>query len=272
MDYAKELYHYTDLEALHGIICNKELWLGNISNMNDKSEAIGYLNNITVQIQKRFSDKRILRYIRFYSKLSDMQKELNPFALCFSANEDDAGMWERYANNARGVCIGFNREFLEKIFEGSEFYLINENYNLDIESDLLDSIENLLSLDGTNDDAEIELMGQILLKACSHKHGGFKSEKEIRLVTLYPDFLDEKYEEIEISVNKDRIKRILKIKLKEYCKIHNFSEEDLKNNLIKSIIVGPRSQQNISDLKWYLRKNGYINLAENVYFSNCPLR
>ena len=45
---AKEnkLYHYTDYNSLFGMLRNKELWLGNISGMNDKLEVVGYINNL----------------------------------------------------------------------------------------------------------------------------------------------------------------------------------------------------------------------------------
>ena len=49
----------------------------------------------------------------------EMKKEYSAFAACFSFHRDDAAQWERYGNRGRGVCIAFQREYLEKMATGA---------------------------------------------------------------------------------------------------------------------------------------------------------
>lgn len=43
-------------------------------------------------------------------------------------------------------------------------------------------------------------------------------------------------------------------------------------DLIKAIVIGPNSKQNIEDLKWYLNKINLPRLADKVRKSDCPFR
>lgn len=277
-----KLYHYTNFESLYGIICNKELWLGNISGMNDKLEVVGYIDNLDLKVHKSIqalydgdikSDRQkklFARYTILFNKFLKFKEELNPFALCFSKNEDDAAMWERYANDARGVCIEFNREYLENIFSNSEFNILNENYNLDIEPNILESLEKYLLTDD-NDEAN-NILSQMLLHSCSHKHIGFSSENEVRLVTLYPEKLNSQYEEIRYVTNNERIRKVLALRLEGFCKYKGISCDNLLQNLISSIIIGPRSKQHLFDLKSFFLDLNLNDLAHLIYESSCPLR
>ncbi len=281
---AKEdkLYHYTDYNSLFGMLRNKELWLGNISGMNDKLEVVGYINNLEFYIQrslpkfykgdnKLITQKKIVsRYTNFHNKMMKFKGELNPFALCFSKNEDDAAMWERYANNARGVCIEFNESSLENIFLDSEFGLINENYNLDIEPFILELVEQYFLAEES--EYADNLFSLMLLQACSHKHIGFNSENEVRLVTPYPDSVNSEYEEIRYVTNAERIRKVLVLRLENFCKFKDVPYDNLLQKLISSIIIGPRSLQNLSDLKSFLLDLNLNDLANQVYESSCPLR
>lgn len=42
--------------------------------------------------------------------------------------------------------------------------------------------------------------------------------------------------------------------------------------LIEQVVIGPRSQQNVSVLKQYILSNGLNDLANRVIESDCPLR
>lgn len=50
-------------------------------------------------------------------------------------------------------------------------------------------------------------------------------------------------------------------------------EEKMKmEDIISSIIIGPRSLQSKRDLENYCRHLGYDKLAQNIKISDCPLR
>lgn len=44
--YGKTLWHYTDINALCGIIGKKEIWFGSAEHMNDREELIGFINDL----------------------------------------------------------------------------------------------------------------------------------------------------------------------------------------------------------------------------------
>lgn len=56
--------------------------------------------------------------------------------------------------------------------------------------------------------------------------------------------------------------------LGKLCKKEKISLEDL----IDLIVLGPKSQQNIVDLRWYCKQIGLPKLADKISKSNCPLK
>ena len=45
------------------------------------------------------------------------------FATCFSGSENLLSQWYRYADNGKGVAIGFDRKILEKLNEIHKYYI-----------------------------------------------------------------------------------------------------------------------------------------------------
>ena len=84
------------------------------------------------------------------------------------------------------------------------------------------------------------LFSLMLLQACSHKHIGFNSENEVRLVTPYPDSVNSEYEEIRYVTNAERIRKVLVLRLENFCKFKDVPYDNLLQKLISSIIIGPR--------------------------------
>lgn len=48
--YGKTLWHYTDINALCGIIGKKEIWFGSAEHMNDREELIGFINDLEKEV------------------------------------------------------------------------------------------------------------------------------------------------------------------------------------------------------------------------------
>ena len=64
------------------------------------------------------------------------------------------------------------------------------------------------------------------------------------------------------------VKKVLILKPDYMGRSKNTSFE----NLIDEIIVGPRSQQNITVLSQYMISHGLFDLANKITISECPLR
>ena len=101
------LYHYTDFQAVDGILRCAQLRVNNVLRMNDSAEMRHFMNRLSSAIAARLSREgypeqaaEILALFR-----EEMKKEYSAFAACFSFRRDDAAQWERYGNQGRGICI-----------------------------------------------------------------------------------------------------------------------------------------------------------------------
>ena len=121
------LYHYCSLDTFYNIMKNRSIWLSDISKSNDSEEIIFMTKKCRRAIKRRFrpsassSEKieSIKRTDRLLSRFSE-NDYLKCWAMCFSEKADDLGQWRGYADDGRGVCIGFNGAMLERIAESGE--------------------------------------------------------------------------------------------------------------------------------------------------------
>ena len=114
------LYHYTDFQALDGILRCAQLRVNNVLNMNDSAEMRHFMNHLCAAAVERLEREGCAHRARELQALfrEEVHKEYSAFAACFSFHRDDAAQWERYGNRGRGVCIAFRREYLQRIARG----------------------------------------------------------------------------------------------------------------------------------------------------------
>lgn len=263
------LYHYTSFASLYGIMKNKEVWYGNTATMNDKSEVIGFINRINKALEEELSSEYQEKRETFFTKMCDRLTGEYPFALCFSCLKDNAAQWERYADNARGVCITFNAErFVSLIFHNSlGFGNVHYDYNIK-EHEHFKIVKHYLStnefIGGFGD--EKGLMDNILACGYFHKHESFNTEEEVRSSTFWNN--TPPHSNVEFVSMNGRIKKVLKLSLEELCSQECVEFEDL----FGEVTIAPRSEQNEYELVSFLKSVGLEKLAGNVKKSECPLR
>ncbi len=97
-----------------------------------------------------------------------------------------------------------------------------------------------------------------------HKHPSFVSEKEVRIA---PYFIMDDDPHISYKTF-NIIKEVYVLNLNKLLEEEKMKMEDI----ISSIIIGPRSLQSKRDLENYCRHLGYDKLAQNIKISDCPLR
>ena len=107
-------------------------------------------------------------------------------------------------------------------------------------------------------------LDNLALCALIHKHPTFTAEKEIRIA---PYFVTDNDSHIEYKTF-NIIKEFYILDLQKVLETENMHREDI----INSIIIGPRSSQNPKDLENYCRHLGLHKLAQNIKVSDCPLR
>ena len=268
------LYHYTDYLAFHGILKDRELRVNNVRNMNDAAEMQLFMNGIFRAVERELEEERADEKL---GKLRELANELNKkyfdyaaYAACFSTYRDDASQWERYANRGKGVCLGIDRNVLERM-TGGAITLQKVYYQDDVDTHpLVKKLYDLTMSEEiiTEDNPALKAaLADCWRNSASFKHPSFSSEHEVRLVVMpfgAADFdVKPRY-----HVTKDRIKKYYPLDLDAMCEKTGVSLEDL----ITEIIVGPESTQSLPIIRDYLRDLSFPKLAERVYMSDCPLR
>ena len=268
------IYHYTDFDALKGIVETKELWLNNIFNSNDSKELKIFYEYLLPKLTKQLNpnDCKVLpKNIDFIKSFEAFLKQIDfsPFYIaCFSFLNDDAAQWERYGYAASGVRIAFDKELLKSIlpsnfFSGKVKYEIKNKDIKPIVEILYEYIED--NKRGTFNSALFKLRNL----AAIFKHKSFQAEKEFRIC------VDQK--KVEDKVNSVLLKEtIVANSLKEICILH--LDKLCEHNgvefekLIKNVVLGPKAAISVGAIKRYLIAKGLKRLANNVSSSECPLQ
>ena len=113
------LYHYTELNGLQGILSNSEIWFSNMYFLNDKNEFELGLKFIIEQLESYKSGFSVLKSTKYFIDALEKaieyikEKEL-PYILSLTENNDLLSQWRGYTNNGIGVNIGFNKDFFQK--------------------------------------------------------------------------------------------------------------------------------------------------------------
>lgn len=266
--FAAKWYHYTSIASLVGILSNRELWLGNTATMNDKLEIVDFLEKLQKAVSEDIDPKKIDECNVFFDKLYSRLDNEYPFAFSLSTLSDNAAQWERYADDARGVCIVFDTSRLLNLFWYSGAFVYKVFYQYDIKQHehykILKDYFNTGELKELNNDASE--MDNLLGCAYMHKHESFCTESEIRLSTLWKLKIAES--EYSFEVINGKVKKVLKVSLDKLCEEEGIDFEDL----IDGIVIAPRSEQNVLELKEYVESLGYQKLGCKVSVSQCPLR
>ena len=265
----KTLWHYTSFPALDGILRKKKIWFGSATNVNDAKEVIGFIDNLKQNIENGLTQSNIKPKCdvdKIFKEIYDRTSQKHLFMFCLSQALDDAAQWDRYADYGRGVAIEFNTEALHNLLYyhgmiiGEQYYTQetrdHELYKLLSSYISTGILEGFSNLDGFIDN--------LALCALIHKHPTFTAEKEIRIA---PYFVTDNDPHIEYKTF-NIIKEFYILDLQKVLETENMHREDI----INSIIIGPRSSQNPKDLENYCRHLGLYKLAQNIKVSDCPLR
>jgi hypothetical protein len=249
-----------------------------------------YNKNATKKLSEKFPEKVFMEMVdRYKSDFFDEKQRLYSFFVaCFS--EADGGdllsQWRGYADDGKGVAIGFDGEVLKQIGQSSPNILISNPLlhfgkveyiersqiatTKRIASQLIDNLKDSIANEKTDDVGTLKLHSMKHFNTCFlelfkqsvfMKNSFFKEEREYRLCfwidtrftkTTKPEtdkiHIDDgfKLEKLEFQ-NKSG-------KLVPYIDL-NFGE--CKQPLIKKIIIGPKSLLTERDVLYYLYNNDF---------------
>lgn len=130
------VYHYCDLKTMLSIIQTGELWLADISKSNDSMEldwAAGLFRAEATKIVRRhldwgstlaagtdgFDPGEATSYLQSPSFGPGSNDYMRCYALCFSSKADSLGQWRGYADDGKGVALGFDPRLFEEVHRRS---------------------------------------------------------------------------------------------------------------------------------------------------------
>ena len=243
--------------------------------MNDEAELLDYIERLEKALESEtFGGNQYYRYSSTFKKVRQRLSSEYPFAMSLSEQYDDAAQWERYADNAQGVCISMNTRQLCLLFCKHPFFIDKVYYTYDIKKNehyklLVDYIQTG-KVDGGFRSVD-SLIDNILASASRYKHHSFISEGEYRITSMGgidQNLYKNEYFNITHELQKGQIKRVLKIRFDKLCEYEGIEYQSLFNR----ITIGPRSKQSSHDLISFCQETGFEDLANNVIKSKCPLR
>lgn len=144
-----ELFHYTSLPGIIGILDSRSIWASRISHLNDASELRHTLSIATKTIQ----DLDVADWIREeLLNLVDCTRE-GPgdlFAVSLTSNGDQLSQWRGYTTPGSGYSVGFSTAFLKAA---------SASWGLTLGPCCYDG------------DAQVQIVGEIVAEAVSARQG-----------------------------------------------------------------------------------------------------
>lgn len=202
-----DLSHYTSLSAAHSILKSRSIRFTDYRFLNDISE-FNYASKKFIDI---FSDERMKVFAKKTIEIL-MKYKIGIFSFC--KNRNSLPHFISYADDARGVCINFNKQELirglldknkikleaefdtkKPFLKFSDFLTVKYDFEDFTESNLLKNFDWLLKnsfhfsdfkiklKDGANERFINELL-KLISFLLSHKQSSFSFENEVRIVAF----------------------------------------------------------------------------------------
>lgn len=184
----KIYYHYCSVDTFYNILQTGTIRFGNPLNMNDSAEIIWLLEMVKDFVLKRGGYNSILEDWNLIENISKtlLQEMDCPYIFCLSKEKDVLSQWRSYANDGKGVAIGFNVDFIETYYSlyGAEVIYDREKQYDILSRKISDNILRNLNAavkDGNRDEIYRKskiLVFHILQDAIMCKNPAFQEEKE----------------------------------------------------------------------------------------------
>lgn len=284
------VYHYCSLESLNSILKHRALRLTNILKSNDSME-ISWIcryfqeafrqayEQASEHVHQKISKERMDGLIRFYTDefFNESHSCYRFYVTCFSKEADLLSQWRGYADDGRGVAIGYDLDVLKTIASGQKteenqsVSLHEINYSEEKQKAIVESIVAgfMQKLEGTADGSEYQDMGGMddilytfeetfleLFKASVYmKNPFFSEESEIRLC----EFAVKKKmegENIELPLGARLYNYSYYVKQNQFVSYVDFDFSSCMKQLIRGLTIGPKCLTSVSDMEYYLSTFG----------------
>lgn len=112
------LYHYCSNDSFAAIVRTRSVWLSSLSLSNDTME--GRLVNSTLMRLAESDDLDADSRDKLKASVDFIERMFDGLGFCLSEDGDLLSQWRGYADDARGVSVGFSRKYLEQLADSSK--------------------------------------------------------------------------------------------------------------------------------------------------------
>ena len=282
LTFSPELYHYTSIAGLKGIIEENGLWASDNRFMNDAEESwngIRLARNVLQHKAKRSRDAAFASILQSVDELIAVPRDYGHLVACFSTARDDLGQWRGYA--AGGVCLRLGQRAEEEapLFFGPEHIPFKAIYRDLPKRVLLLSIirdfEREYALDRAampfdwpsdhDEEYTSALHSKISFSILGFKDQAFENEAEARIVLSYE----------QVGRYDGGLKfRVSPLGIIPYLRTgDNLAVKKNGGRLpLREVVVGPAPHQGLiaKSVETFLRQSGYSDTT--VSLSKVPYR
>lgn len=259
------IYHYCSVEAFVNILKTNSIWLTHAREMNDTLEDEYFSAPLKKALQS-FNDISESEQDLLQQIISAyLERVTFPYVACFSREDDVLSQWRAYADDGRGIAIGFKVGaiphvdlFRRQYGEDSDSLIIIDEVSYKHADDEVQFMQKVLSAclinyRKTNDKATVIKQGICALSMLSiySKGKGFEEEQEIRLV-FYPSYRDLVANlNCEPPCGEDAAKIQFRVRDGRIISYFPFT---FCINAIQSITLGPKCSVDFSQLALFLNQ------------------
>ena len=266
------LFHYTDFDGVAGILATRSLWLSKISTLNDTSEI--HLAVEQFKARAAHAAERLARdeadFLREASDHLDDARRTNICVASFGEKDDQLEHWRSYANDGRGISLGFHAGALREAGSLHDVRLLRCVYDREMHARIVDDLLQLLlqavravrPRDAEGRHALVEDFRSVfLMTAPVIKDSHFAGESEWRLVSMPRSPEDPRLTAI-LAGNQASVKFVMPFG----------GEGPARATILSSVTIGPTlDPDNVADAVDVLaRRQGFE--VPDVRFSQIPYR
>lgn len=260
------IYHYCSNAAFLSIIQNKTIRMSPFHYMNDFMEC-RWLDRIIMKQIQSFPHKVVPE---LWSQFLQLQSLRRAYLACFSEHGDQLSQWRAYADDGKGIAIGFDTAQL-----GLEHRLpctttvtdqrtVLHNVVYEDSDNISNHIENII---GTLLDI---LRGTVTSEQASHmvshcnayisplstivKNKAFHEEAEWRIISMPLELYNDKLEHVIVSVPSQINFAALGDHIRPFCTLDLSNES---KSPICEIVLGSKNRTDLKDIEIFMAKQGF---------------
>jgi hypothetical protein len=261
----KRIYHYCSVENFFKIIESKSIWLSNCSQMND-SQEVTWIERYFDFIKSNFLEKHYKSFNKYLFPTYGWNK-ITPFVFCLSEVKDSLSQWRAYAQDGKGVCIGFNIDKFgidtglpsRNVQRDKTIGISKIEYSISVQKRIIKSIINEYKEKHNNKKDELWITASSFMAfelvdySLIFKNPSFSEEKEWRIIHTPLDNRNE-YEDVENKIEiSDTMFRPIGNRITSYTMLN--LESKFSSDLIPEIVLGPKSELDEKIISKYLKSN-----------------